>query len=114
MGILQDVLVPIDGSDPSERAIDYALRLAKSEQAEVTFCHVVNVEDAVRTFSVPYGSIDVPSILEGLKNESERLLSQAVASAAEHGIKAEALDLPARTQRPSVPPPRSATCRPSS
>ena len=41
------ILVPIDGSKPSEAAIELALRIASENRAEVVFVHAVELNKVV-------------------------------------------------------------------
>ncbi len=38
--MFKKILVPVDGSDPSEKAVTFALELAISQNAQLRFCHV--------------------------------------------------------------------------
>ena len=38
--MFKTILVPVDGSEPSEKALTFALDLAASQKADVRFCHV--------------------------------------------------------------------------
>ena len=46
MAILRKILVAIDGSDASLKATDFALTLAKNNEAEVVFLHVLDSAEA--------------------------------------------------------------------
>ena len=41
--MIKSILVPVDGSDSSEKSIDYAISLAKSYRAKINFLYVSNV-----------------------------------------------------------------------
>lgn len=38
--MFKNILVPVDGSEPSEKALTFALNLAATQKAGVRFCHV--------------------------------------------------------------------------
>jgi nucleotide-binding universal stress UspA family protein len=41
--MIKNILVPVDGSDSSEKSIDYAISLAKTYRAKLIFLYVANV-----------------------------------------------------------------------
>lgn len=48
MPLLRKILVAIDGSDASLKATDFALALAKNNESEVVFLHVVDLAEAMK------------------------------------------------------------------
>ena len=42
MPVFQKILVPVDGSHTSNKALDYALRLAQDAQAHVRLLHCID------------------------------------------------------------------------
>jgi nucleotide-binding universal stress UspA family protein len=84
MNAYRRILAAVDGSEASARGLREALRLAKSEGAEVCVVHVVNE-------SYPYAPlVGAPPInlIPTLMQDGRRLLDEAVALAAEQGVKA--------------------------
>lgn len=91
------ILVPVDGSSTSDLAVNEALRLAASQQAELCFIHVL--EDVSMAW---YGGgyVEVGQQLESAQKESgEHILNKAVDEAAQAGITAEAKLLGAGGER---------------
>jgi nucleotide-binding universal stress UspA family protein len=80
------LLVPVDGSDPADAALSFALE--EYPDAELTILSVVDPTD------VGYGSVDAaPSTLDHLQQRAEerteRVLDEAEARAEEHGVSVE-------------------------
>ncbi|MGP6190724.1 MAG: universal stress protein [Vulcanimicrobiaceae bacterium] len=88
MSTFERILVPVDGSVPSEQAIALAVRLAADLGAALTFCNVLDREAIVAPYiAMPYG--DAGPSLEHAHNEGERLLRAACAKAGAAGIAAQ-------------------------
>jgi len=78
------LLVPVDGSDPADAALEFALE--ECPDADITALSVIDPTD------VGYGSIEAaPSTLEHLQESAEerteQVLEEATARAAEHGVE---------------------------
>ncbi|MFY9780046.1 MAG: universal stress protein [Candidatus Baltobacteraceae bacterium] len=87
MSTFERIVVPVDGSEPSERAVALAIRLASDLQAALTFCHVVDREAIVAQYiAVPYG--DAGPSLELAHQEGERFLEMAAGKASQAGVEA--------------------------
>jgi nucleotide-binding universal stress UspA family protein len=88
MSTFERILVPVDGSGPSEDAVALAVRLASDLRAALTFCHVVDREAIVAQYvAVPYG--DAGPSLEYAHDEAERLLKDAAEKAGRAGIETQ-------------------------
>ena len=77
------LLVPVDGSDPADAALEFALE--EYPDADITVLSVTDPTD------VGYGSIEAaPSTFEHLQESAEertqQVLDEATARAAEHGV----------------------------
>jgi nucleotide-binding universal stress UspA family protein len=69
---IQRILCPVDFYPASERAVDYALALARNYEARLTLLHVV-----APILPSAYGvRVDLKSLVEALKEESTRKLQQ--------------------------------------
>ena len=81
--MFRNVIVPVDGSDPSNAAVELAMRLAREEGASITFAHVVEVPriSAMASSSVVSAGFAVQSAREA----GAEILEQAKAQAA--GVK---------------------------
>jgi len=78
------LLVPIDGSDPADTALEFALE--EYPDADITVLSVIDPTD------VGYGSIEAaPSTFEHLQTNAEertqKVLDEAVDRAADHGME---------------------------
>ncbi|MDR4397797.1 universal stress protein [Bacillus atrophaeus] len=92
------MLVAIDGSEMSAKALDAAVHLAKEQQAELSILHVGR-EAVVATSSLT-GIVYVPEhfideIRQEVKKEGLHILENAKAKAAESGVQAEITQEPA-------------------
>ena len=75
---IRDVLVPVDGSDTSSRAVDFSIGLAKYSGAGLLFCHAVDTTGIISGCANPYGLLDVEPILEALEKQCAAYLREAV------------------------------------
>ncbi len=80
------ILVPLDGSDASQRGLREALQLAKSLGASVKLVHGVN---EMFMTTVNYAGMYVDDFLRSLRDAGNKLLSQAQLDAEKAGVKAE-------------------------
>ncbi len=93
MSILKHLLVPIDGSEASAPAVDYALRLAQGEGAELTFCNAVDITGTIAECSSPYVATDLTPILNALEDECKALVHAAQQKAKALGVTAHGFEL---------------------
>jgi nucleotide-binding universal stress UspA family protein len=82
--MVKRLLVPIDGSDPADEALEFALE--EYPDADITLLSVIDPTD------VGYGSIEAaPSTFEHLQENAEErtqnVLDEASARAADHGVE---------------------------
>jgi nucleotide-binding universal stress UspA family protein len=69
------ILVPLDGSDTSERALDVAADFAAGVGAELVLCHVV---DLTRAAAMSGGEAQlVAGCLEALRDEGRAILNES-------------------------------------
>lgn len=91
------ILVAVDGSDISGRALEEALNLAKDQQARVRIVHVVDtVPKAISAYPVP----DFESYRQASLRAGREVLDGAIAVAQRAVIDAE----PALVETESLPP----------
>ena len=76
------ILVPVDGSDISYRALDSALFLSERLGSKITAIHVI---EKVRTVYIQSQKI-LDQILETHKNESQKILDECSSIATKKGI----------------------------
>jgi nucleotide-binding universal stress UspA family protein len=92
MAMFKNVLVAIDGSATSQRALKAAIDLAADQQATLTVLHVIDDFAAMPTLEggfVPANYVD--TMLEGLKESGERILDKAARVASGRALKSRAL-----------------------
>ena len=79
----RSILVPIDGSDSSTRALETALKLAKDQKSSVTALYVVQKPAIADPFDVSMTG----EILESMEQYGKELLNTAKIKAEAMGIK---------------------------
>ena len=84
----QRILVPVDSSAPSSRALEAAIEMARTTKAKVRLVHVLDE----LVFPVGFGmnTTYAADILPRLRNDGARLLEEARARVAAAGIAVEA------------------------
>ncbi|MFD1514329.1 universal stress protein [Halomarina rubra] len=73
------VLVPLDGSEDAEMALDHAIELSLTTGAELSVVHVVDI-------GVVWGDVDVGMVLDALAQTGHRIIDQAVDRAESAGV----------------------------
>ncbi|MDG6904195.1 MAG: universal stress protein [Nitrososphaerota archaeon] len=74
------ILIPVDGSESSSRAIDYALLLAKKLQASVVFVHVIEFPSISSRYAL------ATELQEEVRREGVKLLKDSLAMAVSAGV----------------------------
>ncbi|ORU00008.1 universal stress protein [Anaerovibrio sp. JC8] len=64
------ILVPVDGSEESEKAVEQAVRLAKLEPGSLIFFYVVNIQQAAISVHL------CQEIIDSLTEEGNRILGE--------------------------------------
>jgi len=82
------MLVPIDGSEPSERGLQEAIKLAQALRAAIRLVHVVDLGSAMTSEVMGAAS---ESLLEMLRRDGERLLQDAAAIVSRAAIQVDTL-----------------------
>ena len=83
--MLSKILVPVDGSDNSLRALDYAIFLAKSTSAGVTAMHVIESPPTIYIESQKL----LDDIMSKYRTESGKILDKCKQNAEKSGVKIE-------------------------
>ncbi len=96
---MKTILVPIDGSEYSERALLKAKELADCMGSKVILLNVMSVASTITYYPNPrYAqiaqNIDWPSLLEGAKKKSEELLENSKALLGDTDSETVTLDDP--------------------
>jgi universal stress protein A len=84
---LKQILVPIDFSDCSKKALQYALPLAKEHQAALTLLYVVPPAYGAGE----YGGIDYAQLEAGMREGGEKELAKLVVDEVRDEVSADAL-----------------------
>ncbi len=87
---ISKILVPVDGSDVSFDAVDYAVRLAAKHNAEICLVHVVPTSVWSYCLMTEDLSPVLVSTMSEMETEGERLLLSALTSVKESGLKVDA------------------------
>jgi nucleotide-binding universal stress UspA family protein len=90
MGTIHRILVPVDFSEPSRRALDYAAELARPLGAAIEVLHVVEIPAFVPSAGLPEARASDLSLAALVRESAEKLLAQFVGEAAERGIAVRA------------------------
>ena len=90
------ILIPVDGSNTSNQALQEALRIAKDQQAAVRLIHVV---DEVVIDGDIDGMVNYAALRDALKQAGTHLLAKAEKSAQQAGIKIETVLLESMGER---------------
>ena len=92
--MFEKILVPVDGSEHSTRALDAALQIAKKFRGKVTLLHVYTVD--VRPVIMPEPATSLPNIVPMMSSEevskiadNARQMGKAVLSDGEQRARAE-------------------------
>jgi len=91
----QRILVPIDGSTTSERALDEAIKFAQQQNAQIELVHVL--EDIWYFDSENY--INYAELIHSMRCSGEKMLAQAQNKLQQAGVAAETKLLEARGDR---------------
>lgn len=88
---IEKILVPIDFSDNSEKAIRYGIEIGRDRNASVSFLHVVNqrIIDAIQELNIRGYKGDFVSAVRKLVKEKENVLKQFVPTELLDGIQVE-------------------------
>jgi len=98
---LEKILVPVDFSEYSQKAVRYGVELAKDRKASLTLLHVINqrIIDAVHELSVKDYKGDFVEVMRKMVSEREAELQQMVPQDWREGIPELAFEI--RKGRPS-------------
>jgi nucleotide-binding universal stress UspA family protein len=92
----QRILVPIDGSETSERALQEAIKVADRE-ARLRLVYVL--EEIYLLDAEGYAYVDIATLQEAMRHSGERTLALAAEKARQADIKVETALLDARGKR---------------
>jgi nucleotide-binding universal stress UspA family protein len=84
--MFKQLLVPVDGSEPSMLGLAEAIKIAKSDGAKL---HLVHVVDEVVPFGVEMPGTYIEQFIEAVRTSGEEILGRAKRMVFEHGLKAD-------------------------
>jgi nucleotide-binding universal stress UspA family protein len=87
MAMFDTILVPIDGSRPSEVGAALAVELAKAYNGKICFVNIVDIGVTVSTLE--YAAVDAAEIADEAHANGERLVNMAAESARAQGLGAQ-------------------------
>jgi nucleotide-binding universal stress UspA family protein len=94
MAVFTRILVPVDGSDASDAAVELAAMLAHDVAAkELCFCYVVDVEAEYRDAAALDAGPDAQELIEETEHEGHTYVERATARSAAAGIPSTAVVL---------------------
>lgn len=86
MGAFKRVILAVDGSENSKRAVEIVKKLAESSALHVAVVHVV--QPVYQTVGA-YGYFEMPSLLEVQEATGHRILADTYAEFSETGVEVE-------------------------
>ena len=84
--IYKRILISVDGSDTSNRALNQAIALCRDMQARLRILHVV---DSGRLFVADGAYVDIQRLEEAFSQAGNKLLTEAAATAKAAGVTAD-------------------------
>lgn len=91
MSIFKKILVPVDGSEPSDAAVALAVRLAHDQDAKLLFLHVSEVAKIAAMVSSTAVCVDPSPALEAEQAAGEDALHRAESAAGKCSVFAASL-----------------------
>jgi nucleotide-binding universal stress UspA family protein len=86
---LQHILVPLDFSEPSQQALDYATQLAEKLQARLTLLHVIQTPVVAGGPGLGTDATLVP-YMEQMEAEMQQKIEAVVQQVRQHGLPCDA------------------------
>lgn len=90
---IQTILVAVDGSDLSTRALGFAIERAVLHKAEIIVAFAVNRMPVAMVTATPYAYADAAPLLEALDTQAEAVLDAAEASVRTSGVPVRRAEL---------------------
>ncbi|MBV8172234.1 MAG: universal stress protein [Candidatus Eremiobacteraeota bacterium] len=89
MPTFRSLLVPVDGSEPSDAATDVAVTLAADQKASIRFVNVVETDKVLASVMPGQGYADPAPAIDAMRTAGADMLKTAVSKAQAAGVKAE-------------------------
>lgn len=81
------ILVPVDGSDTANLALEEAIRLARNEGANLRIIHVA--DSATYIWDAEFTPVDLKQIQESIRRFAQSVLDRALGAARDAGVSAD-------------------------
>ena len=91
MSMFKNILVPVDGSAPSDAAVALAVRLAHDQNAKLLFLHVSETAKIAALVSSTTVCIDPSPALDAERADGEDALRRAETAAGKRSVQVESL-----------------------
>jgi nucleotide-binding universal stress UspA family protein len=91
MSLFKKILVPVDGSEPSDAAVALAIRLARDQEARLLFVHVCEVAKIAAMVSAPAVGVDASYAIDAEREAGEDALRRAGAAALAGTVQSESI-----------------------
>jgi len=91
MSLFKKILVPVDGSEPSDAAVALAIRLARDQEARLLFVHVCEVAKIAAMVSAPAVGVDASYAIDAEREAGKDALRRAGASALAGTVQSESI-----------------------
>jgi len=85
--VFKKLVVPVDGSEPSNEATSLAVQFAKDQHAAIVFCHAIDEVSMIRAAAA--AGVDWQPGVDDLRREGQRVLDAALARATQAGVAAK-------------------------
>lgn len=85
--LINRILVPLDGSEYANKALDYAIQLAKKFSSEILLVHVLPATTAIRRGSEVISTSLYRNLRKRLEEDAHRILTSSEAKVRDAGIK---------------------------
>jgi len=102
MSDIRQILVPVDFSEHSREALDYAAELARPFGASLDVLHVWEAPAFVPPASLPDAGVADLSLVELVKANAERSLDEFVTAATKRGVKVRRAEVQPGTPAHSI------------
>jgi nucleotide-binding universal stress UspA family protein len=93
MPVFKKILVPVDGSATSNKAVDFALRMAQDDLASVRLLHCIDETSFLDAYE--YSS----ELIKQARQAGQKILHESLAAAQKLGVNADTLLLERAGQR---------------
>src|SRR5215472_8945267 len=87
--MFKKILVPVDGSDPSDAAVSLAIRIARDQDATIVFVHVCEIAKIAATIGGPAIGVDPSYAFEAEREWGDQTLRRALDRAGNVGVSAD-------------------------